>query len=174
MFKKNIILVGFMGAGKSTVAVELVRYGNYRLLDLDAEIERRRGLSIREIFCQHSESFFRDLETTSLANLRCQNGLVVATGGGIVCRAENRELLRSIGFVVYLRVTFSELKKRLKFSTDRPLINEKPDWSALEVLFQSRSAFYEMADFIVDTDNKEPKVVAHEILQRLGESLDDR
>lgn len=174
MAAKNIILVGFMGAGKSTVAVELVMYGNYRLLDLDAEIERQSGMNIRGIFRQHGEIFFRDLETSALAELPCQNGLVVATGGGIVCRPENRDLLRSAGFVVYLRATFPELQKRLRSSTDRPLINEKPDWSALEVLFQRRSPFYEMADFIVDTDNKEPKIVAHEILQRLGESLDDR
>jgi len=170
MAAKNIILVGFMGAGKSTVAVELVKYGNYRLLDLDAEIEQRSGLSIRGIFRQHGESFFRDLETSSLTKLRDQNGLVVATGGGIVCRPENRELLRSIGFVVYLRATFPELQKRLRSSTDRPLIKGDPDWHALEVLFQSRSPFYEMADFIVDTDNKETKVLAIEILQRLGES----
>lgn len=170
MSSKNIILVGFMGAGKSTVAVELVQCGNYRLLDLDAEIERRSGLSIQEIFRQHGESFFRDLETASLSELCGQNGLVVATGGGIVGRPENRELLRSIGFVVYLRATFPELKKRLRSSTDRPLIKGAPDWHALEVLFQSRSPFYEMADFIIDTDNKEPKVLAREILQRLGES----
>ena len=170
MTAKNIILVGFMGTGKSTVAVELVKRGNHRLLDLDAEIERQSGLSIREIFRQHGESFFRDLETSSLAELCFQNGLVVATGGGIVCRPENRELLRSIGFVVYLRATFPELQKRLRSSTDRPLIKEDPDWHALEVLFQSRSPFYETADFIVDTDNKNPKILASEILQRLGES----
>lgn len=170
MSEKNIILVGFMGAGKSTVAAELVKYGNYRLFDLDAEIERRSGLSIREIFRQHGESYFRDLETSSLAELHCQKGLVVATGGGIVCRAENREILRSIGFVVYLRATFAEMQKRLRSSTDRPLIQEKPDWSTLEILFQQRSPFYEMADFTVDTDNKDPKALAREILQRLGES----
>jgi shikimate kinase len=170
MAAKNIILVGFMGAGKSTVTIELVRGGNYRLLDLDAEIERQSGLSIREIFRQHGEKFFRDLETLSLAKLCGQNGLVVATGGGVVGRSENRELLRSIGFVVYLRASFSELQKRLSTSTDRPLIKEEPDWNALEILFQSRSSFYEIADFIVDTDNKEPKALAREILQRLGES----
>ena len=171
MAAKNIILVGFMGAGKSTVAVELVECANHRLLDIDAEIEQRIGLSIQAIFRQHGESFFRDQETLSLAELRGQNGLVVATGGGIVCRPENRGLLRSLGFVVYLRATFLELQKRLSLSTDRPLIKEDPDWHALEVLFQSRSPFYEMADFIVDTDNKEPKVVAREILQRLGSHL---
>ena len=167
--KKNIILVGFMGAGKSTVAVELVKCGNYRLLDLDAEIERQSGLSIQEIFRKHGEISFRDLETSALAELHGQHGLVVATGGGIVGRPENRDLLQSTGYIIYLRATFSELQKRLKSSTDRPLIKDEPDWHALEVLFQSRSPFYELADFIVDTDNKEPKVLALEILQQLGD-----
>lgn len=172
MTAKNIILVGFMGAGKSTVAVELVKCGSYRLLDLDAEIERRSGLSIQEIFRRHGESFFRDLETALLAELCFQSGLVVATGGGIVSRPENRELLRSIGFVVYLRAAFPELQKRLRSSTDRPLIKDDPDWHALEALFQGRSLFYEMADFIVDTDNKSPKILAREILQRFRGAVD--
>jgi shikimate kinase len=170
MPEKNIILVGFMGAGKSTVSAELVRCGNYHLLDLDADIERRSGLTIQEIFRQQGESVFRDLESAALSALRGQKGLVVATGGGILGRPENRELIRSIGRVVYLRTTFSTLQKRLKLSSGRPLIKEQPDWHALEALLSSRTPFYETADLIIDTNNKKPEEIATEILLRLAEA----
>lgn len=169
MPEKNIILVGFMGAGKSTVAAELVSRGNYRLLDLDAEIERVAGMKIQEIFRQQGEGFFRDLESSALSELRDREGLVVATGGGILGRPVNRELIRSIGRVVYLRTPFATIQKRLKLSSERPLVQEQPDWTALETLLLSRIPFYEAADLIVDTNNKNPEVIATEILQRLAE-----
>ncbi|PKN13464.1 MAG: shikimate kinase [Deltaproteobacteria bacterium HGW-Deltaproteobacteria-4] len=169
MSEKNIILVGFMGAGKSTVAAELVRCCNCHLLDLDVEIERRSGLKIQEIFRQHGENVFRDLESAALSALRGQNGLVVATGGGVLGRPENRELVRSVGRVVYLRTAFATLQKRLKLSSDRPLVKEEPDWNALETLLLSRIPFYETADLIIDTNDKNPNEIATEILQRLAE-----
>ena len=166
---KNIILVGFMGAGKSTVATELARRGNYHLFDLDAEIERRSGLKIQEIFRQHGEGAFRDLESSVLSELLGQEGLVVATGGGILGRPENRALVRSIGCTVYLRTTFATIQGRIKLSSDRPLVKEQPDWNVLETLLLSRTPFYEAADLIIDTSNKNPKEIATEILQRLAE-----
>ena len=172
MPEKNIILVGFMGAGKSTVAAALVRCSNYHLLDLDAEIESRSGLKIQEIFRQQGESAFRDLESAALSALRGRKGLVVATGGGILGRPENRELIGDIGQVVYLRTPFATLQKRLEFCSDRPLIKEQPDWHVLEALFSSRIPFYETADLIIDTNNKKPEEIATEILLRLAEAQD--
>lgn len=169
MAAKNIILVGFMGAGKSTVALELVRCGKYDLFDIDAEIERRSELKIQEIFRQHGESAFRDWESSLLSELIGQKGLVVATGGGILGRPENRELIRSIGLVVYLRTSFATLQSRLKVSSHRPLVKEQPDWNALEALLLSRIPFYETADLIIDTCNKKPNEIAFEILHRLAE-----
>lgn len=170
MSERNIILVGFMGAGKSTVAAELVKCGNYHLFDLDAEIERRSGMKIQEIFRQHGESCFRDLESTVLSELRSQQGLVVATGGGALGRPENRELIRSLGCTVYLRTSFAVLQRRLKFSSERPLVKEQPDWNALETLLLSRTPFYETADLIIDTNNKNPEEIASEILNGLAEA----
>lgn len=167
---RNIVLLGFMGAGKSTVAAKLVKCGNYHLLDLDAEIERRSGLKIQEIFCQRGENAFRDLESSALAELLGQQGLVVATGGGILGRPENRDLIRSIGRTVYLRTTFAALQRRLKLSSERPLVKDQPDWNALEALLLSRTPFYETADLIVDTNSKNPEEIAMEIMQRLAEA----
>ena len=166
---KNIILVGFMGAGKSTVAAELARCGHYRLFDLDAEIERRSGLKIQDIFRQHGEGVFRDLESSALSELLGQKGLVVATGGGVLGRPENRALVQSIGSTVYLRTTFATIQSRIKLSSERPLVKEQPDWKALETLLLSRTPFYEAADLIIDTSNKNPEEIATEILQRLAE-----
>lgn len=170
MATDNIVLVGFMGAGKSTVAAALVQYADYLLVDIDAEIERREGMIIPEIFRQQGESVFRDLETLALLELRGREGLVVATGGGILGRSQNCDLLRKIGRVVYLRSPFSTLKKRLYLSCNRPLIKEQPDWKELEALFLSRSPFYEMADLIVDTENKNPEEIAVEILHQVVEA----
>ena len=169
MATENIVLVGFMGAGKSTVAAELVRHSNFCLVDLDADIERKAGMSIREIFRQKGESAFRDLESLALQELCGQERLVVATGGGVLGRPQNRELIRTIGRVVYLRATFTTLQRRLNHSSERPLVKEQPDWNALEALLLSRSPFYETADLIIDTNNKNPKEIATEILQRLAE-----
>jgi len=171
MAAENIFLVGFMGAGKSTVAAELVKCGDFRLIDLDTEIERMAGMSIQEIFRQSGEGAFREMESLALQRLlHDKKGLIVATGGGILGRPQNRKLIRAIGRVVYLRATFPALQKRLRLSTERPLVKGQPDWHALEALLHSRTPFYETADLIVDTDNKDPKEIATEILQRLAEA----
>ena len=169
MSVENIILVGFMGAGKSTVAAALVKYGDYTLIDLDAEIERRAGMKIRDIFHRQGESAFRDMESLALQELGNKDKMVVATGGGILGRPQNRDLIRTIGRVVYLRVPFTTLQKRLALSSERPLVKEEPDWNALEALFLSRTPFYETADLIIDTQNKKPEEIVTEIMQRLAE-----
>jgi shikimate kinase len=169
MTAENIVLVGFMGAGKSTVAAALVKLSDFSLFDLDSEIEGTTGMKIREIFAQQGETVFRDLETLALEELRNKKRLIVATGGGILGRPQNRDLLRTIGRVVYLRAPFSTLQRRLKFSRERPLVKEKPDWNGLESLLLSRIPFYETADLIIDTENKRPEEIATEILQRLAE-----
>lgn len=169
MVKENILLVGFMGTGKSTVAAELAKSGDFMLVDLDAVIERMAGMSVQEIFRQCGETAFRDLESTALSELSGSSGLVVATGGGILGRPENRKLVHVIGRVVYLRTPFATIQARLKLSKVRPLVKDEPDWHALETLLMGRIPFYEMADMIIDTDNKMPAEIAWEILQRLRE-----
>lgn len=166
----HIILVGFMGAGKSTVAAELANQSGLSLVELDAEIEQKAGISIREIFEKYGEEKFRDLESSVLQELVDKDKLIISTGGGILGRPRNRELMKGLGKTVYLRAPFLTLKSRLGFSRARPLVKEQPDWVALESLFLSRAPFYEMADLIIDTDNKKPVKIATEIIQLLMEA----
>ncbi|MBR5997663.1 MAG: shikimate kinase [Deltaproteobacteria bacterium] len=145
----NIILIGFMGAGKSTVGRMLAEYLRWDFVDLDSLIEASAGCAIREIFAREGEAFFRDLETAQLRKMALFRKTVVATGGGAVIRAENRILLKQTGTVVYLRAQLETLQQRVAQSTDRPLAQNPEHFAAL---LEERRRFYEEADIIVDTD----------------------
>lgn len=172
MHERNIVLVGFMGSGKSTVARVLTGCCGYRLVDLDAEIERVAGEPIAEIFRRRGETVFRDLESAALAGCVGAERIVLATGGGILGRPANRETMRRIGIVVYLRARAETLRHRLAGSTERPLINQARDWNEIERLLHSRMPLYEGADLIVDTDDRQPESIAQEILQHIREQQD--
>lgn len=136
----NILLVGFMGAGKSTVGRELARLCGYSLLDLDEEIIRREGRSIPEIFATEGEAHFRRRETAALLSLAQDVRRVIATGGGIVGREENWKLMRRMGAVVYLRVDWETLLWRLRSEQGRPLGDGQEDWQKVESLWRSPTA----------------------------------
>lgn len=161
----NIILVGFMGAGKTTVARELAAAG-YVLVDLDERIVRRCGRSIPEIFAQEGESFFRDCETEALQALEGTGRSVIATGGGVVGREENWVRMRRLGKVVYLRASWPALQRRLLAGTGRPLA-AGDDWARVEALWRQRLPLYERADLAVDTEDRTPAEVAAAILEHL-------
>ena len=145
----NIILIGFMGAGKSTVGRMLAEYLRWSFADLDSLIEASAGCAIREIFAREGEAFFRDLETAQLRKMALLRKTVVATGGGAVMRAENRVLLKQMGTVVYLCARLETLRQRVAQSTDRPLAQNPEHFVAL---LEERRRFYEEADIVVDTD----------------------
>ena len=120
---RHIVLVGFMGAGKSTVGRWLSRKLFWQLLDTDAMIEARAGMTISEIFAVRGEEAFRSTETEVLAGLaRMRSPVIISTGGGMPLRAENRAALRSLGRVVYLRVKPETVCARLAGDTTRPLL----------------------------------------------------
>jgi len=150
--RRHVYLVGFMGAGKSTVGRLLARELGRRWVDMDTEIVREARRSVAAIFAAEGEEGFRRREAELLARLAEEEiPLVVSTGGGIVLRPENRERLRASGFVVYLEVPFSNLWKRLTESgghSDRPLFSPD-DESSLRERFRARKALYrEVADLI--------------------------
>ena len=122
-FPENIFLVGLMGAGKSTVGRILARRLSKRFVDTDHEIEKRNGVTIPVIFEIEGEEGFRRREQELLADLAQEQGLVLSTGGGIVLKSENREVLRNHGFVVYLNARPELLADRTKHDRSRPLLN---------------------------------------------------
>lgn len=150
---KMIYLTGFMGSGKTTIGAELGGKLAAKVIDTDRWIEEREGHTIKAIFAEKGEAYFRDLETEALKEIK-GNHLIVTTGGGIVGRQENRELMKKNGKVIYLHCQIEELMKRLKNDISRPLIQNQ-DQEKIAALFQSRKALYEEADVTIDTTKKE-------------------
>ena len=165
---KNIILTGFMGAGKTTVGQILARSCGFEFVDLDELIVTSRGKAIKEIFADEGEEAFRNFETETLLSLQDVSRRVIATGGGIILRQENRRLLKKMGVVVYLRASFETLVKRVSKSKQRPLADLSNGTERLQSLLESRKSLYEQADIVVDTDNSDGSKVANYILERLG------
>jgi len=163
----NLVLIGFMGAGKSTVGRELERLGGFRLIDLDSVIVQLAGRSIPEIFATEGEARFRDYETSALGSLVGSHRAVIATGGGIIGREENWKVMRRLGPIVYLRAAWITLRRRLAGSQDRPLADAGQELRQVEELWLRRLPLYERADISVDTDDLNATGVAMTILQKI-------
>ena len=164
----NIILIGFMGAGKSTVGRELERLGGMCLIDLDSVIVQLAGHSIPEIFAAEGEERFRDYEAAALRSLVGVHRTVIATGGGIIGREENWKIMHQLGPVVYLRAAWVTLRRRLAGSQGRPLADAGLELPQVEELWRRRLPLYEQADISVDTDDLNAPEVAMSILQKIG------
>lgn len=154
---ENIILIGFMGCGKSSIGRHMSENYQYTLIDTDSYIEEQQKCTISEIFGKNGEEYFRQLETQCLLDLinLSADKMIIAVGGGLPMRKENQELLHRLGKVVYLRAKVDTLEKRLKGDTTRPLIQGGELRQKIENLFNLRQDTYEkLADLIVDTDRK--------------------
>ena len=167
-----IILVGPMGAGKSTVGRALAELLQYEFVDSDEEIERRTGANVSWIFEIEGENGFRDREQQVIAELVERERVVIATGGGAVMRDANREVLRSKGLVVYLYASLREQVRRTGNSQKRPLLTGKNRKSVLSELMRIRDPLYrEVSDLVMPTDNRGAKKLAQHLLaQILSES----
>jgi shikimate kinase len=163
----NILLTGFMGAGKTTIGRKLAKLLEYSFIDTDTEIEEDQGCSVNEIFKYGGEECFRDMETRLLEKLMNMQNSVIATGGGIVLREQNQVILQKIGKRVYLKVPQAELLQRLKNDRKRPLLKEKNPESVLNKMFEERSLLYEKAECIMDTGHQSPQNIASEIIRKL-------
>lgn len=165
---KNIFLVGFMGAGKSTVGRILAEKLGYGFCDADKYIEEQAGTTITQIFADHGEEYFRDLESESTEALASGENQVIATGGGVVQRDRNWDAMRTGGITIYLRATVEAVWERIKDDDTRPLLQvDNPVETARELLGK-RTPMYEKADIIIDTDALTPEQVADEVLSRLS------
>ncbi len=170
----HVFLVGFMGAGKSTVGALLAGALSLPFVDLDAEIERESALPVARIFAEMGEVAFRDLESAELAALSDKPPSVVACGGGIVLRDENRRQLKQLGRVVYLEVSPGEALARIGDVDGRPLLAEGGP-SAAAVLLEARVGLYRaVADLAIETDAHSPYEIASEIASALGSDEETR
>ena len=165
---KNIFLVGFMGAGKTTVGRILARRLGWRYCDADKVIETVAGKPVTEIFSVHGEEHFRRLESETLSNLSRKERQVVATGGGAVMREENMRAMKGGGVTVYLKAPVSVIWERIRDSKTRPLLNVYNPLQVATELLGKRIPFYESADVTVDTESLTPEEAAEEIIKKLG------
>ena len=164
---RNVFLTGFMGCGKSTVGKRLAQHLGYDFADLDQLLVERERRTIPEIFAEHGEAWFRDCESAVLAEQGGRTATVFATGGGIVGRERNRTLMKQSGTVIYLRVSWPTLQKRLSRSSGRPLADPNQGLEPVRQLWQSRLVWYEEADLVIDADRLSVNGVVREIVRRL-------
>jgi shikimate kinase len=151
---ENIVIIGFMGCGKSTVGRALHQRLGYQLVDMDQVIEQRAGKSITEIFAEDGEPAFRDMETALLREL-CDPDAprrIISTGGGIVGRAENRALLKRLGYVVWLHAPAAVILQRTRKNHHRPLLDTDNPADRIKSLMEERQPLYqETAHLKLDT-----------------------
>jgi shikimate kinase len=166
MGKSILYIVGFMGAGKTSVGSRLAERLVWRFVDLDREIEERAGTSIRELFRREGEPSFRLLETSELRRVSTGSQVVVALGGGAFCSRENQDIIRSTGASIWLDVPLEVLFTRCEDDGSRPLFTGREEMRAL---FERRRPFYEKADLHVPAAGMDVDQVAGRILQLLAE-----
>ena len=165
---QNIILIGPMGSGKTTVGRQLAKRTRMDFVDSDHMIEERCGVSISTIFDIEGEEGFRKRETKMLEELCQRSGIVLATGGGAIVTEENRRLLRKSGYVVYLRTSIETQLARTKKNQNRPLLENVDPEVKLRELMDERGGLYEQeADLIVTSGERVVSKVVEEIMSHI-------
>lgn len=166
----NVILIGFMGSGKTTVGFRL----SYRLrkpvIDTDKEIEREEQRSIAEIFAREGEAYFRDRETMCLQKLlRTVKEQIISVGGGLPLREENRKLLRELGQVFYLQASAETIYERVRNDTTRPLLQGDDPQGKIRTMLVERDGYYrDAADVVINVDGKSFEQILDEIEKAAG------
>lgn len=165
MIGKNIILIGFMGTGKSSVGKRLAKKMNYNFIDTDAYIEELEGKKISDIFNEKGEEYFRKLETKVVKDLSHKlEGYIVATGGGLPLRRANQKPLRNMGTVIYLKSSENTIYQRLKYDTTRPLLQgDNPKEKIHKILKQREPIYRRVCHRYIKTDNRSFEQIVEEI-----------
>lgn len=164
----RIFLIGPMGAGKTTVGRQLARRLGLEFVDSDREIERRLGVDITTIFDFEGEAGFRQRETAIVDELTQRDGIVLATGGGAVLAAENRDMLRTRGLVIHLATTVDEQLRRTRKDRTRPLLQNADRRATLERLAREREPLYQAtADMTIETDGRQSRKTVERVLHAL-------
>lgn len=164
----NVVLVGMMGAGKTTVGRCLARHLGKTFIDSDDEIQKRTGVTIPHIFEVEGEAGFRRREAAVIHDLLQRNDIVLATGGGAVLAAESRDEMSRNGTVVYLKGSAHELWQRTRHDRNRPLLQTADPRTRLQQLLSQREPLYtEVADFIVHTGRQGVQILVAELIKKL-------
>ncbi len=166
--KDNIILIGFMGCGKTSVGIRLSYALKRTMIDTDKWIERKQNMTISEIFASQGENSFRQMEQSCLLELiEKEEGRIISTGGGLPIREENHALLKRLGRVYYLKVTPETVYERLKGDTTRPLLQSGDPMAKIEELMAFREPLYEKcADVILEVSDKNFDEIIAQIVEK--------
>jgi len=163
--KNNIVLIGFMGTGKSTVGMRLAQKLKREFVDMDREIENINGMTVSQIFRRYGEIRFRSEESLMAKKLSKKQNLVIATGGGFVLLKENIETLRENGIIICLQADPQDIYARVsRKKGTRPLLKKNLQIEDIENLLAQREAFYACADYRVNTSGKDLDAVINEIV----------
>lgn len=168
MIKSNIILIGMMGSGKTTIGRVCSKRLSLRFIDTDYMVENRLKMDIPTIFRLKGEAFFRKNETEALKSLLTESGSIISTGGGVVTLEENIEILRGLGYIIYLRGTTQHIYRNLSNSKRvRPLLQvENPMERIREILVDREEKYKKAANFIVDIDEKNIEELSNIIIEK--------
>lgn len=170
LFDYNIVLIGFMGAGKTTVSDYLSTMFAMDIVEMDQVIADREEMSIPDIFATYGEEHFRDLETDLLVELQEKKNTVISCGGGAALRERNVAEMKKNGRVVLLTASPETIYERVKDSDDRPVLDERKNVQGISELMEERREKYEAAaDIVINTDSKSVLQVCEELVQRVME-----
>jgi len=165
----NLILVGMMGSGKTTMGRALAKHLGKDFVDSDDEVQKRTGVTIPHIFDVEGESGFRQREAAAICDLAKRDDMVLATGGGAVLAEQNRELLQQNGIVIYLKANVHDLWQRTRHDRNRPLLHTADPHAKLKELFQQRDPLYrQVADIVVQSG----KQSAHALMLHLVDEIE--
>jgi shikimate kinase len=167
----NLYLIGFMGAGKSTIARALQRELEFPLIEMDERIVAEQGMSINDIFAEYGEEHFRDIESALVETIAGEEPSIVSCGGGVVVRPQNCRKMKESGRIILLTATPQTVYERVKGSDERPILNGHMDVDYIAGLMEKRRELYQQAaDLVVATDGRSREDIVQEILNRLEES----
>lgn len=165
--RKNIVITGFMGTGKSVVAKELARKLKMEFIDMDRIIEEHQGTSIADIFTGYGEKYFRAQENKLVKELSQKENMVIATGGGTLLSSDNTKMLNQKGQIICLCADFRTIYDRVKRKNNRPLLNGENILDKINHLMKKRKKIYDNIKWKIDTTNLTTREVVDKIINHL-------
>ncbi|NPV26183.1 MAG: shikimate kinase [Firmicutes bacterium] len=163
----NIVLIGFMGTGKTAVGRRLAKELGKKFIDTDKEVEKATGLTVAQVFAKYGETRFRSEEALVIRKVVEETNCVIAAGGGVVLRRENVELLRSAGVVICLTADPAVIHERVKRRNNRPLLKKDKSLKRIEELLRERNGLYQVADYYLDTTHASVEELVQQIIDYL-------